>query len=118
MDLKVPDPTAWPCLPVKTERILAFARAPHDASYWGEKMAGFDFSRSDHLDTVRFNRVLWAGLKGENAPYPTTRSGRDLRKNRQWILANFIHDRAKQEKQSASAVTEPETTDHSQERLR
>lgn len=115
--LPLPPATAANTL-VKTERILAFAHAPRDASYWGEKMAGFDFSRSDHLDTARFNRVLWTGLKGEDVPYPTTRSGHDLRKNRQRILANFIHENAKQEKRSASISTESKTADRSFEHLR
>jgi hypothetical protein len=37
---------------------------------------------------VRFNRVLWLGLKGEEEPYPVQRSGRNLRVNRQRVLAN------------------------------
>jgi DNA-binding beta-propeller fold protein YncE len=62
------------------------AHPPHDAAYWAAKMRGFDFKHSDHLDTARFNRVLWEGMKGD-VPYPTTRSGRDLRANRDKLLA-------------------------------
>jgi hypothetical protein len=36
-------------------------------------MDGQDFKREDNLDTVRFNRMLWAGLMGEDVPYPTDR---------------------------------------------
>jgi hypothetical protein len=28
-------------------------------------MAGQDFDREDHLDTARFNRALWRGMKGD-----------------------------------------------------
>jgi hypothetical protein len=33
----------------------------------------------------KFNRIVWEGLKG-SAPYPTQRSGIDLRQNRQQLL--------------------------------
>ena len=58
----------------------------HDAAYWAGVMRGFDFRRPDHLDTMRFNRAVWVGLKGEGVPYPTIRSGLDLRNNREKLL--------------------------------
>jgi hypothetical protein len=73
---------------VKTARIMAFARSARDAAYWGERTQGLDFSRSDHADKARFNRVLWAGLKGEAEPCPVARSGRNLRAHRQRLLAD------------------------------
>jgi len=69
-------------------RMLRKAHPAHDAAYWSARMRGFDFKRSDHLDAARFNRVLWEGLKGEDVPYPATRSGLDLSKNRKSLLAN------------------------------
>lgn len=57
------------------------------ASYWTEHMAGQNFATEDKLDEVRFNRALWTGLKGDTVAYPSTRSGADLRKNRQALLA-------------------------------
>ena len=51
-------------------------------AYWAEKMEGQDFNREDNLDTERFNRVLWEGLKGADVPYPTTRHGLNLSTNR------------------------------------
>jgi len=83
--LPLPPPTTANTL-VKTDRILAFARPARDANYWAQALAGFDFSRSDHLDTARFNRALWAGLKGETAAYPSVRSGSNLRKHRKQTL--------------------------------
>ena len=58
----------------------------HDAAYWSEKTAGFDFSAEDKLDSERFNQVLWNGLKGEDQPYPTERDGTDLSKDRKQLL--------------------------------
>jgi hypothetical protein len=67
--------------------VLAFTRPAHDPDYWGERMKGLDFTRSDHADTNRLNHVLWTGLKGEGVAYPTVRSGRNLRVNRRRVLA-------------------------------
>ncbi len=82
--LPLPPPTSANRLPASK---LRNARPARDAAYWAAKMRGFDFKRSDHLDTGRFNRALWEGLKGEGVPYPTTRSGLDLRRNRKSLLA-------------------------------
>lgn len=87
--LPLPAPNAANTL-VRTRSVAAFSRTPRDASYWGEKLAGLDFTRSDHADPERFNRLLWAGLKGEATPYPVARSGRDLRKNRKRLLQQTI----------------------------
>jgi len=67
---------------------LRNAQPAHDAAYWAAKMSGFDFKRSDHLDTARFNHAVWEGLKGEDVPYPATRSGLDLSKHRMSLLAD------------------------------
>ncbi|HEY0793639.1 MAG TPA: beta-propeller fold lactonase family protein [Chthoniobacterales bacterium] len=54
----------------------------HDAPYWAERTKAFDFSEADNLkDPDNFNRIVWEGLKG-SVPYPTGRSGVDLRQNR------------------------------------
>lgn len=63
------------------------------ASYWSEHMAGQNFAKEDKLDDASFNRALWAGLKGENVAYPTTRGAEDLRNNRQALLAKHQADR-------------------------
>ena len=60
----------------------------HDAGCWAAKAAEFDFSVADNLsDPGKYNRIIWEGLKG-NIPYPTSRDGRDLRKNRLTLLRN------------------------------
>jgi hypothetical protein len=59
---------------------------PRSSAYWAAAMAGQDFSAEDRLDTARFNRALWRGLKGAS-PYPARRDGRNLRDNRATLLA-------------------------------
>ena len=60
--------------------------AEHDAAYWAKAMAEQDDS---HIDAGRFgtgNQALWLGLKGDQ-PYPETRTGENLRSNRDVLLA-------------------------------
>ena len=83
--LPLPSPNSTNQLPAAK---LRNARPTRDAAYWAAKTQSFDFQHSDHLDVARFNRVLWEGMKGENIPYPTTRSGRDLRSGREELLAS------------------------------
>jgi hypothetical protein len=78
-----------------TNTITAFAGTPHDGRYWAAKMQGLNFTSSDHVDAARFNRILSAGLKSDNVPYPTVRSGLDLRKNRRRVLAKAAEEQAK-----------------------
>lgn len=85
-------------LPLPAPASKEKAAAPgnsHDAAYWAEKTRGFDFSAEDKLDSDRFNLVLWNGLKGSNQPYPTERSGQDLRKHR----SSLLRDRNKSKNQ-------------------
>jgi YVTN family beta-propeller protein len=56
----------------------ALSHSTHDAAWWEARTKGFDFSAEDRIDTEQFNRILWEGLMGDK-PYPTTRSGADLR---------------------------------------
>lgn len=62
-------------------------QALRTASYWASTMQGLQFDVEDKLDVERFNLALWTGLKGEDVPYPSTRSGLDLRQNRENLLA-------------------------------
>ena len=85
----VPDILRTTALPLPP-RMAAAADCPargRSAAYWAAAMAGQDFSREDHLDTARFNAALWKGLKGTET-YPTVRDGRDLRENRERLLAS------------------------------
>jgi YVTN family beta-propeller protein len=57
----------------------------HDAAWWAERTKGFDFTDADRNDPAIFNRVLWEGTMG-GKPYPTARSGLDLRHGRDQLL--------------------------------
>jgi DNA-binding beta-propeller fold protein YncE len=78
--------TTLPLPPEQAAEAACPARPARSAAYWTAAMAGQDFSREDHLDTVRFNHALWRGLKGD-APYPAARDGRDLSQDRAALLA-------------------------------
>jgi DNA-binding beta-propeller fold protein YncE len=61
----------------------------HDAAYWAEKTAEFDFSVEDNLkDPDKFNRITWEGVVGDR-PYPSQRNGADLHKNRPELLKKY-----------------------------
>jgi YVTN family beta-propeller protein len=57
----------------------------HDRQWWAENTKNFFFAVEDKLDADAFNRVLWAGVKGD-VPYPSGRSHADLRQNRDRLL--------------------------------
>jgi len=76
-----------PLRPAGKSKAPAAAATPrHDAAWWAAAMRGLDFSSEDRLDTERFNRALWEGLKGAAVPYPEERDGHDLRENRADLL--------------------------------
>lgn len=57
-------------------------------------LKGFDFHDADRVDAEAYNRVLWKGIMGAT-PYPTVRSGLDLRKNRGQLLKKWETDNKK-----------------------
>ncbi len=50
----------------------------HNGAWWEQATRDFYFEVEDKLDAGKFNRVLWAGIKGDQLPYPTERSGLQL----------------------------------------
>jgi hypothetical protein len=52
-------------LPLPPAASACVAHPKHSAAYWTTAMDGQDFSSEDKLDTARFNRALWKGLKGK-----------------------------------------------------
>ena len=52
-------------LPLPPAASACVARPKRSAAWWAAAMAGQDFSSEDKLDTARFNRALWTGLKGK-----------------------------------------------------
>jgi DNA-binding beta-propeller fold protein YncE len=54
----------------------------HDSAYWERVTSGLDFTAQDRVDSERFNLILWQGMMGGDKPYPSERSGKDLRQQR------------------------------------
>ncbi len=59
-----------------------------DAKYWARMTQGMDFTDADRVDGGVFNRILWKGLMG-GKPYPAAPTGKDLRQNREKLLADY-----------------------------
>ena len=78
-------------------------RPLHSAAWWAAQTRGMDFSVEDHLDSNKFNRIVWTGVMG-NKPYPSLRSGADLRNNRAELLAKY---HAAETQQAQSEAAEP-----------
>jgi len=67
----------------------ASAKPLHDSAWWAEQTKGFDFSVEDKLDPAKYNELLWRGMLGDAVQYPAKRSGRDLRRHRKKLLAQY-----------------------------
>jgi hypothetical protein len=82
-------------------------RPLHNAAWWAAQTKGMNFAVPDHLDTGKYNPILWAGTMG-NRHYPTARSGLDLRANRAALLKKYAQNQdaspAVQAQQARSAV--------------
>ena len=59
-----------------------------NVAYWARVTKGMDFTDADLVDGGQFNRILWKGLMG-NKPYPARPTGKDLRLNRDRLLAQY-----------------------------
>ena len=66
---------------------LILPKPLHNAKYWAKVTKGMDFTTEDRLDPADFNRILWKGLMG-NKSYPAAPTGKDLRQNREKLLAH------------------------------
>ncbi len=65
------------------------AAAPlHNAAWWAKQTKGFRFDKEDENDEDAYNRILWKGEMGDK-PYPTERSGLDLRNDRAALLKSI-----------------------------
>lgn len=86
--LPLPDPQT---APVSNSIASCDKSSVRSSQYWNNAMKGQDFTTEDNLDTEAFNTALWNGLKGEDTPQPG-RHGRDLRDNREQLLARYRAD--------------------------
>ena len=66
-----------------------YARPRHDGAYWAAKTEGMDFSAEDRIDTPRFNRILWAGLMGDDVAFPQNPKPANLRRHRGSLLRRY-----------------------------
>ena len=61
-----------------------------------------DFTDADRVDGGLFNRILWKGMMGHK-PYPAAPTGKDLRQNREKLLADYFRSLTQE------AVQKPKT---------
>jgi hypothetical protein len=88
-------------LPLPSPKLPCNSPTP-DVAYWTRVTKGMDFSDADRIDDDVFNRILWRGMMG-NQPYPSRPSGKNLRENREALLANYRHSLA----QKATHASKP-----------
>jgi hypothetical protein len=86
------DPNLVPACSNPSAKISPVLPELHDAEWWAANLKNFNFHDADRLDTAAFNRILWQGSMG-NVPYPTVRSGLDLRKNRAQLLKKWYEEK-------------------------
>lgn len=96
------DPNLVPACQTASAKITPKLPEIHDAAWWADALKGFDFHDADRADAEAYNRVLWKGLMGD-LPYPTGRSGLDLRKNRAQLLKKWAAEKNKRVTVSAES---------------
>jgi hypothetical protein len=99
-DIFNPYPTYWnftatvpaglysTALPVTAPVGLVVPKPTHTGEYWARATKGMDFTSEDRMDFAEYNHILWRGLMG-NRPYPSSPSGKNLRQNREQLLARY-----------------------------
>jgi DNA-binding beta-propeller fold protein YncE len=75
-------------LPLTPPVGLVVPKPTHSGEYWARATKGMDFTSEDRMDFDEYNHILWKGLMG-NKPYPEKSSGKDLRQNRDKLLARY-----------------------------
>jgi DNA-binding beta-propeller fold protein YncE len=68
---------------------MAALRPRRSSRYWARATRGIDFSIEDNFNFANYNRILWKGLMGDR-PYPAVPSGKDLRQDREQLLARRL----------------------------
>jgi DNA-binding beta-propeller fold protein YncE len=101
----VPDILRSTQLPLPQDEHANIEYPKHSAAYWAKAMTGQDFSGSDRINFVTFNRALWQGLKGDE-PYPSTPTSGDLEANHAHVSARTkpTHETSKGDRSEVSKV--------------
>lgn len=73
----VPAPLTTTRLPLPKTAANTWHNA-HNAAYWAQETANFDWTQEDKIRPIKFNMILWAGLH-HDAAYPVRRNNRDAR---------------------------------------
>jgi DNA-binding beta-propeller fold protein YncE len=103
------DPNLVPACQNPSARITPALPELHDGAWWAQSLKNFDFHDADRIDAYAYNRVLWKGIMG-NIPYPTVRSGLDLRKNRAQLLKKWqAEKKAKSDSVPVAAISSTST---------
>ncbi len=89
-------------IPASLYPASAALRPLHTGQWWAAHTREFDFSVEDHLDSAKFNRVVWHGTMGAAKPYPSERSGKDLGVNRAAFLKKFYAQKREAEAERAA----------------
>jgi hypothetical protein len=75
-------------LPLTAPVGMVVPKPTHTGEYWARATKGMDFTSEDRMDFAEYNHILWKGLMG-NKPYPAKANGKDLRQNREQLLARY-----------------------------
>jgi hypothetical protein len=75
-------------LPLVKPDGLIVPKSTHTSRYWARVTKGMDFTSQDRFDFAEYNRILWKGLMGDK-PFPARPNGKDLRQNREKLLARY-----------------------------
>ncbi|MDE2462440.1 MAG: hypothetical protein KGO02_01810, partial [Alphaproteobacteria bacterium] len=65
-------------LPISHPVIPAHAQLGPNAAWWASRTRGYDWMQADKINSMAFNHLLWRAYAPAR-PYPTERSGKDLR---------------------------------------
>ncbi|WP_193197714.1 bifunctional YncE family protein/alkaline phosphatase family protein [Nostoc sp. MG11] len=83
------DPKLVPACQDKNIEKTTVVSSLRNKQWWAQATKDFYFEVEDKVDPEKFNRVLWAGIKGDTAPYPDERSHVNLSQNRAQLLEKW-----------------------------
>jgi len=91
-------------LPLTPPVGLVVPKPTRTGEYWARATKGMDFTSEDRMDFAEYNHILWKGLMG-NRPYPSRPTGKDLRQNRDKLLARYKLSMKQNTEQAQKAST-------------